>query len=218
MSTFVDGFRRAAGGVKSRLRRALETANVAVGEVAKQEARYAGMGCTLVACAVAGDDWRWISVGDSLLWMLDGDGLRRLNADHSMRPIFENLVRLGRVTPQEIADGGAVNQLRAAVTGGELTLIDERDPPRRLRSGDRIILGSDGLQTLSPDEMLRACDRNKQASSMVSETLRQVKAAGRSNQDNTTVIVYLHARAGSVRRRFVEFEVATRPQWRASRS
>ena len=110
----------AAGGVGARLRVSLDAANAAVGRYAADQPRYAGMGCTLVACVVTdGAAAHWISVGDSPLWRLRGAderGLDRLNADHSMRPVFEDLVRLGRMAEDEV-DGGAAHQLRSGVDG-----------------------------------------------------------------------------------------------------
>ena len=209
VTAFAARFTTAAGDLKVRLRSALEAANAAVGAAAADPG-YAGMGCTLVACAVAGDDWRWISVGDSLLWLLgDDDGLQRLNADHSMRPVLEDLVELGRMTREELAADPSAHQLRSALTGEELTLIDEGDPPRGLRVGDRIVLASDGLGTLAADEVAQACAADTHASDAAEELLRRVEAAGRSSQDNATVVVYRHGRPGTIRRRFAEMEAPT---------
>ena len=215
VTAFAGRFTTASGGLKVRLRRALEAANAAVGAAAADEG-CAGMGCTLVACAVVGDDWRWISVGDSMLWLLGDGGLRRLNADHSMRPVLEDLVELGRMTREELAADASVHQLRSALTGEELALIDENDPPRGLRVGDRIVLASDGLATLAPDDVASACSAGESASDAVDELLRRVEAAGRSSQDNATVVVYRHARPGTIRRRFAALEAPTRPIRRAA--
>ena len=104
------------------------------------------------------------------------------------------------------------------MTGEDLPLIDEGDPPRRLRAGDRIILARDGVQTLSPDEVARTCAAEESASETVSKLVRRVEAAGRSHQDNATVVVYRHAGSGAVRRRFSELEAPTRPMRRSGRT
>ena len=215
VTAFVGRFTMTAGDLKVRLRSALAAANEAVGAAAADPA-YAGMGCTLVACAVAGDDWRWISVGDSVLWLLGDDGLRRLNADHSMRPLLDDLVELGRMTRAELAADGSAHQLRSALTGEELTLIDEGDPPRGLRAGDWIVLASDGIETLAADEVARAVRAEVNASDAVTVLLRQVEAAARSSQDNATVVVYRHGRSGTIRHRFAVLEAPTRPIRRVS--
>ena len=215
VTAFAGRFTTAAGGLKVRLRSALEAANAAVGAAAEDHG-YAGMGCTLVACAVVGDDWRWISVGDSMLWLFGDDGLRRLNADHSMRPVLDDLVELGRMTREELAADPSAHQLRSALTGEEMTLIDEGDPPRGLRAGDRIVLASDGLATLAPEDVALACAAGAPASDAVAALLRRVETAGRSSQDNATVVVYRHAPPGTIRRRFAALEAPTRPLRRAA--
>jgi len=70
----------------------LQAANEAVREGAARKQELVGMGSTLVAVIVAGDDVRWISVGDSPFYMVSGGKLERLNADHSMAPQIDALV------------------------------------------------------------------------------------------------------------------------------
>ena len=215
VSTFVDAFRRERGGVTARLRAALEASNAEVGRREPEDPRYARMGCTLVACVVTDDaSAHWISVGDSPLWRLrgggngDGGGLERLNADHSMRPVLEDLVRQGRMAPED-AQGAAAHQLRSALTGGSLTLVDEAAPPVRLGVGDAVVLASDGLQTLSTAEIRCLCGKQSTAAVAVTELLRAVEAAERPRQDNATVVVYRHTGKAAVRRRFERLTATT---------
>ena len=214
-STFVDTFRPAAGGVAARLRTSLDAANAEVGRCAAKDRRYAGMGCTLVACVVTDDAAAyWISVGDSPLWRLrgggDGGGMDRLNADHSMRPVLDELVRLGRMTPEE-AGGGAAQQLRSALTGEDLTLVDEAAAPVRLSIGDRILLASDGLETLAPEEIYRLCGGRRTPGAIVSDLLQAVDAANRPSQDNATAVVYRHLAAAAAKCRVERLTAPTRP-------
>ena len=208
VSAFVDTFRRATGGVDDRLCTSLDAADIAVGRAAAEDRRYAGMGCTLVGCVVTdGGAAYWISVGDSPLWRLGGGAagetgeMERLNEDHSMRPVLENLVRLGRMRPEE-AQGRAAHKLRSALTGKSLALVDEGAPPVRLRIGDCIVVASDGLQTLAEEEIRRLCSGQRTSAAMVSDLLEAVEAAKRPSQDNATVLVYRHLAAAGVRRRF----------------
>lgn len=214
----VEMFRRTPGGAAARLRTALDAANAAIGRRAAEQSRYAGMGCTLVACAVTGDGAaHWISVGDSPLWRLraDGGGPDRLNADHSMRPVLEGLVRTGRLAADEV-DEGTFHQLRSALTGDELSLIDEGADPVRLEIGDRLVLASDGLETLPDEDIRRLGGGDRPAADLVSDLLAAVEAAGAPRQDNATAVVYRHAGAAAVRRRFERLTAVTRPAARRS--
>ena len=219
ISTFVDAFRQETGGVTARLRSALKTANAEVGRVAEEDRRCHGMGCTLVACVVTDDEAvQWTSVGDSPLWHLrsgveeDGCRLHRLNADHSMRPLLENLVRRGRMTPEEAE--GAAHQLRSALTGEQLTLVDEAAHPVRLKKGDTIVLASDGLETLAVGEIRNLCSGQRTSKAVVSALLQAVESANRPTQDNASVVVYRHMEAAGVRRRIERLTAITRPMAR----
>ncbi len=215
VSTFVDTFREASGGITARLRASLDVANAEVGRCGADDARYAGMGCTLVGCVVTDDGTaQWISVGDSPLWRVrggvDGEdaGIDRLNADHSMRPVLENQVRLGRMTPEE-ARGGAAHQLQSALTGEGLALVDD-GASVRLGIGDRIVLASDGLETVAQEQIRCLCSGQRSAEAMVLRLLQAVAAADRPSQDNASVIVYRHLALAAVRRRFERLTAPTR--------
>ena len=64
----------------------LQAANRAVGAKAASDRKLTNMGATFVAAMVNGDEMRWISVGDSPLYLVDDGRIERLNADHSMAP------------------------------------------------------------------------------------------------------------------------------------
>ena len=216
VETFLKTFSPATGGVAARLRASLDAANAAIGRYAAEHPRCAGMGCTLVACVVTDDEKaHWISVGDSPLWRLRAageggtGGMERLNADHSMRPVLDKLLQLGHVTEGE-AESGAAQQLRSAVIGEDLPLVDENAAPVQLELGDRIVLASDGLETLPEEEILRL-GRGDGASAIVSDMLQAVEARARPSQDNATVVVYQHAEAGALRKRLRRFTAPTQP-------
>ena len=206
VSTVVERFERTTGGIAARLRASLDAANAAISEVAK-DPRYAGLGCTLVACVVTDNEMaHWISVGDSPLWRLrgsrhDGGGMDRLNDDHSMRPVLENLVRLGQMTQEEAAKGGA-HQLRSAVTGEKMKFVDAGAGPVRLHAGDSIVMASDGLETLSNDDILDLARGRRSSLDIVSDLLKAVRAVGSPTQDNATVVVYRHLGAAAFRRQY----------------
>ena len=190
-------------GIAARLRKSLDAANAAISQHVASHAGYLGMGCTLVAAVVTDHAVHWISVGDSPLWHLcaNGNRLNRLNADHSMRPVLTNLARLGRITAQEARESAA-HMLRSAVTGEKLSLVDEDETPVQLAIGDRIVLASDGLETLQEPEILRLCSGRRTPEATVSDLLHAVEERARLLQDNATVMVYQHPAPGAVRRGF----------------
>lgn len=216
VSTFVEQFQSARQDVATALREALYSANAAVGAQAAGHPNYKGMGCTLVACAVAADETaRWISVGDSPLWRwrVGAKGMHgqidRLNADHSMRPVLEELFRQGQASEEDI-DAGAY-QLRSAVTGGDMPIVDQDAPPVHLNAGDALVLASDGVEVLSSRDIVRLCKRHKDASAVVANVLRKVEDQADPSQDNATIVVYRHAASTTVQDRLRRLTASTRP-------
>ena len=93
----------------------------------------AGMGATLVAAQVRGDEVRWISVGNSPFFLVSAGTLERLNADHSMAPQIDALVKRGMLTADEAEHHPGRHTLREAVMGEPLTPHRQGQPQARPR-------------------------------------------------------------------------------------
>jgi PPM family protein phosphatase len=158
----------------------LQEANEAVGKGAVGQPDLAGMGATLVAAQVRGDEVRWISVGDSPFFLVSAGRLERLNADHSMAPQIDAMLKRGLLTEDEAVHHPARHTLREAVMGEPLTLIDKGS--RRLGPDAKLLLCSDGVQTLS------AKDIEAGALKPVQGLIDAVLAAADEHQDNITVV------------------------------
>ena len=190
VATFAAHFEQAEGAITERLRAALEAANTAIAEAVAADPRLSGMGCTVVACLVTGDQAHWISVGDSWLWCLRNGKLTRLNADHSMRPLLENMVELGRMTQAEVEEDPRLGQLRSVVNGEELTLVDQNARPFALQPEDRLLLASDGIEALGAAAIASLAAARADPAASVNALLDAVEDLNRPGQDNTTVVVY----------------------------
>jgi protein phosphatase len=158
----------------------LKDANAAVGRAAASKTTLAGMGATLVAAQVRGDEVRWISVGDSPFFLVSAGKLERLNADHSMAPQIDAMVTRGVLTAEEAEHHPGRHTLREAVMGEPLTLIDKGS--RTLAPDARLLLCSDGVQSLSESEI--AAGAAQPAQSLIAAVL----AAAKEHQDNITVV------------------------------
>ncbi len=178
--------------IEQRLRESLDAANVAIATDTETNPQYTSMGCTLLACLISGNELHWLSVGDSPLWILHGKGITRLNDDHSMRPLLQDLVELGRMSAEELAEDPRVNQLRSAVTGEDLSLVDQSTSPCPLAVNDQIILASDGVETLTNDEISHFCQEQDNPEQVVATLLDDIDARQVPGQDNATVVAYRH--------------------------
>jgi protein phosphatase len=175
----VGGFVAAMESGRS-LAEALDFANQAIGTAVVRDPSLESMGATLVGVVVGPAEVRWISVGDSPLFLLSNGRLERLNADHSMVPQIEDLVERGIITAEEAARHPSRHTLREAVMGHPLTLIDEGRRP--IARGDHLLVCSDGVLTLDESSIVRA------ANQPVRDLIDAVLAAREPRQDNVTVI------------------------------
>ena len=94
-----DGAPLKAQKAERLLRRAVDAANEAVYERAKENEMLTGMGTTLVAALVYGGDIYAVNVGDSRLYLISGDGnITQVTHDHSY---VQFLVDIGKISEDE---------------------------------------------------------------------------------------------------------------------
>ncbi len=182
----------ATGAVKVGpvLREAVDVANDAVRTRIEADRNLRGMGSTLVACLTIGPDLHWVSVGDSPLYLVRDGLLEQLNEDHSMRPQIEAMAATGMIDAELARNHPDRNQLLSAICGRAIDHVDCRDTPFALRLGDVVIAASDGLQTLSDDEIRRIVASNRQACATdIAQALMQaVKKVALPDQDNVAIM------------------------------
>ena len=193
--TFVEVYPQASGPIVDRLRDCLEAANKAIADAIAENPELDSMGSTLVAAVVSSEGLNWISVGDSPLWLFREGKLERLNADHSMAPVLADLVATGRMTEEDAARDPRRHSLRSAVMGDDIHLEDVSSQPVAVQKGDRLLLASDGLMTLSDQEIAAILKKTQDAplEDSAATLIQAVEAAEQPHQDNTTVLLYTPA-------------------------
>jgi len=173
-----------------RLLSALEAANYAIHDRATAEPELTGMGTTLVAAVVEGRELRWVSVGDSPLWLIRDGEIRRLNANHSVAGELAEQVAAGEMTAAEAAEAPGRAMLFSALLGEYIDLVDIPEAPVRLEPGDIIMIASDGVETCGPDELIETIGgRDDAAAELVDRILAAVEDHEIDYQDNATLIV-----------------------------
>jgi PPM family protein phosphatase len=169
------------------LHTAVLKANGSIAETIRETPALEGMGCTMVAVLVEDHKLWWASVGDSHLYLLRDKELTKQNADHSYGGFLDRMAAAGN--PIEPEAGLSRNMLMSAITGEDITEIDCPEQPLELRHGDRIILCSDGLDTLSSGKIIQYCEWSEKARECGEALLNAVEEAAMPRQDNATVVV-----------------------------
>lgn len=179
-------------------------ANSSIAETVKETPALEGMGCTMVAAILEGNKLWWASVGDSHLYLIRNKELIKKNADHSYGGFLDRMEEAG--TPVEPEEGLSRNMLMSAVTGDEINEIDVPDEPFELQAGDRVLICSDGLDTLSAGKIIQYSEWSESPKECADALMQAVEDAGMPKQDNTTAVVV------NVKEQVEEIELATPPE------
>lgn len=127
------------------MQHAVNHANTGVNEASKTEG-CEGMGTTLVIAYLEEDTFCCANVGDSRLYHYDGESLMQVTHDHSL---VEELASKGAITRDQIKSHPLRHVLTRAVGTEEYVKADIF--LRRWKRGDVLLLCSDGLHGVVPD-------------------------------------------------------------------
>ena len=162
-------------------------ANNSIAETIMETPALSGMGCTMVAAILDSEKLWWASVGDSHLYLVRGNERKKMNADHSYGGFLDKMAAEG--TPINAEPGLSRNMLMSAVSGDEINDIDVSESPLDLQLGDRIVLCSDGIDTLSEGKFMQFSDSSDNSKACIEALLKSVEDADMPKQDNTTIVV-----------------------------
>lgn len=165
------------------LKLAVIAANREVIAYAAANPQERGLGATVTVAMVVGEVLTIAHVGDSRCYLLTGDQLAQLTEDHSL---VQKMVNTGNLTLSEARNHPYRNVIYRSIGSDEQIDIDI--VRRKLKSGDTLMLCSDGLNGMLGDDQIRDillvnADPNNAAKELV------VAANAAGGVDNTSVIV-----------------------------
>jgi len=165
--------------------KAIELANTAIYEMARQRAECAGMGSTIVVAVFYNDKICIGHVGDSRLYRLRGGKLEQLTQDHS---VIEELVARGLLSREEAKQTIGKNLVTRALGIDPFVAADVAELPRE--ADDLYLLCSDGLNDVVPDSDIEGLLTSDSHDELWSLAQRLVAVANeRGGPDNISVIL-----------------------------
>lgn len=176
------------GGVTDamRLREVVQAANTAIYTASLDDSAQSGMGTTLTAAVVVpGEEPRFMvaNVGDSRTYLFRDGVLSRVSIDHSY---VQELVNEGLISEEEARVHPRRNIVTRALGIDRSVSVDVFT--QVVRTGDRLVLCSDGLVDEVSDADITAVLLQHRDPQLAAESLVMVaNAAG--GRDNTTVLV-----------------------------
>jgi serine/threonine protein phosphatase PrpC len=141
------------------------------------------MGTTLVMVLFVGDTATLSNVGDSRAYLLKPDSIAQVTTDHSL---VERLVATGQITPEEAANHPQKNVIYRVV--GDKARVENDIYEKRVAPGEAILLCSDGLSGMVPNEQIWHIWRTSTSPQEACDRL--VEAANEAGgEDNISVVI-----------------------------
>ena len=168
---------------ENRLVTGIKLANLRIFERAQVEARYKGMGTTIVSIHFSKEQVLVGHVGDSRVYRFRAGALAQLTEDHSL---LNDYIKAKKLTPEEIEKFPHKNVIVRALGMKDSVQVDvsRHDP----RAGDVFLLCSDGLSGMVPDpkitEILSANAELEKAAQLLIDA-----ANANGGVDNVTVVL-----------------------------
>lgn len=168
------------------VREALRAANEAVWKQARANPELRGMGTTCVTALVRNGVAAIANIGDSRAYLLREGELIQLTRDHSL---VQEHVRAGDLTEEEARASRYRNVITRAI--GMTDRVEPDIDLIELRTGDTLLLCSDGLTTMVDDAEIA---RTLAACADPQEACEELVAAAneRGGEDNITAVVVRH--------------------------
>ncbi len=167
-----------------KLRAAVEESSESIVEYGRKHSDSRGLGSTLTAALIIGDQAFVANVGDSRTYLFRDGQLDRITQDHSL---VERLVQAGQIEADEVYDHPNRNLIYRSL-GANKSEVEVDIFTEKLRAGDALLLCSDGLW-----EMVR----NPQIATILSEVedpqeacdLLVDRANENGGEDNITAVL-----------------------------
>ncbi len=183
---YLTGFNSRYSRTGNRLCSAVILANQLISDSATNRQDWQGMGTTLVAAWLPDPNVPLLSiahVGDSRAYLLRYGELKQLTTDHSL---VEEQIKSGLISKEEAASSSIRNMITRALGFRERVSADVTET--ELESGDKLLLCSDGLNTMLTDNQI--CAILKLTGSLENTCQQLISAANaKGGKDNITVII-----------------------------
>lgn len=168
------------------INKAIQVANKEIRQKAAEDENLAGMGTTVVVATIIGRYLQVANVGDSRLYIMNGQEIRQITRDHSL---VEEMVRLGGIKREDARLHPDKNIITRAI--GAKDDVDIDFFTIELRPSDCILMCSDGLTNMVEDrEILRILNEHREDRTLVETAQALIDEANQNGgKDNIAVVL-----------------------------
>lgn len=172
--------------IEAEVREWVAEVNREIYQRGKSSAEQRGMGTTLALAMVLADDRLVVAnVGDSRVFLVSGLNVRQLSVDHTALAEQRRVLGSDSVAPEDDASNPFAHALTRSL-GQEKTVVPDVRSDVALRTGDVVILTSDGVtDVLEAERFLTALETTAGLQEAAEEIYRLAFEAG--SKDNVSV-------------------------------
>ncbi|MBQ6806017.1 MAG: Stp1/IreP family PP2C-type Ser/Thr phosphatase [Lachnospiraceae bacterium] len=164
------------------LGKAIEKANAYTRQKAQEDKQLMGMGTTVVIATCIGKYLEVANVGDSRLYVVN-DRIEQITVDHSL---VEEMIRMGGIDRKAARNHPDKNIITRAIGARDTVEADFFN--LELKTGDMVLLCSDGLTNMVDDGTIQHVLRKKVSLKERAEELVEI-ANYNGGKDNISVII-----------------------------
>lgn len=147
-------------------------------------------GSTLMAVLVRGNQFHWIAVGDSHIYLLRDGQLIQLNQEHNRGQDLLRHAIAGDLTFDEVRADPKKSGLTSFIGMGEIKYVEKSLDSISIHSGDRIVLMTDGVfNALSDGEIAAILTQNPDVKTAARVMEQGVLSKAAPHQDNFTAVI-----------------------------
>ena len=174
--------------VEEQLKAAIRQANKAILNYGEEQSSARGLGCTVTTALIQSDLAFIANIGDSRTYLYRDSDLTPLTKDHSL--VFR-LVEAKQIEPDDIYSHPQRNLIYRSLGAGHKS-VDPDVFHITLRSGDSLLLCSDGLwEMVRNQDLLKILKENTDAQK-ICDTLIDLANANGGEDNITAVLVQIH--------------------------
>jgi len=160
-------------------------AHMAIAEKGKQETKYQGMSCTLIAALIDEEQIGFVNVGDSRLYHFSNNTLTQLSEDQT---VAQALFKDGRIKAEDLRAHPDRNVLQFSLgveaINSPLEVQTQISPWKK---GDKILLCSDGLTDMVADNEIAVLMGRETGEELLIQLITKALTAG--GKDNITIAI-----------------------------
>ncbi len=187
VDTFMENYRN--NEVRDNINYFFQSSAMSANEKIRKKFGDTPCGTTVVAALVLGRQLYYTSIGDSIISVFRNGRLIPINTKQNVESWLEEQYISGKITREQALGNKKNRRLMNYVGYDGFKAPEISEKPVELKSGDKVLLYSDGVELLTQIEMENILSGKMNVQNMAEEIMRKIMNKKAKNKDNSTVII-----------------------------